>query len=146
MNITAINTLAELLENIPPETKQGFNMISYFREVDERYASDDDRTNVNHQCGTVACVAGWAAIYLKNDGQGVLKRPRAHTSIGNTIRTANEIMGLDQLQSRKLFEPMNNGPHKDIIKDWSKVTPGQAAKVLRHLASTGEVDWEVAFA
>ena len=39
---------------------------------------------------------------------------------------------------------MNYG-FEDGDVDWDEVTPQEAAKVLRHLAETGEVDWEVAF-
>ena len=67
MNKTAINTLINLLENIPPELKQGFNMHDFKSNL-----APGDRSNVDHPCKTVACIAGWTAQHLKRDGSGLL--------------------------------------------------------------------------
>lgn len=155
MNVTAINTLAALLENIPSRFNTGFNMNDYKIHVGPGEEWD---TNVGHECGSTACIAGWASQFLKLDGSGLLKQPRLGNEVfslaereplilyemGGWAATAGGILGLDLYQAECLFEPMNHNP--DLFDaDWEKVTPRQAAKVLRRLAKTGEVDWEVAF-
>ncbi|MDZ5696686.1 hypothetical protein [Chelativorans sp. M5D2P16] len=52
---------------------------------------------------------------------------------------------LDRATALSLFEPMNER-FSTLDVDCGSVGPRQAAKVLRHLAKTGEVDWEIAFA
>jgi len=147
MNITVINAVAELLKNIPPKLNTGFNMGSYSQEV----ADSDYSTNVEHKCGTTACIAGWVAEFFKTDGT-LLKRRRTDEQIqrmgygGVTpySEVAAGILGIDDRTAYELFEPMNARPSL-AAADWDAVTPQQAAKVLRHLATTGEVDWKVAF-
>ena len=63
MNVTAINNLANLLENIPPKSEQGFNMERYWGTID-----DETSVHVKHECGSTACIAGWAAQFLDEDG------------------------------------------------------------------------------
>lgn len=150
MNITAINTLINLLENIPPETKQGFNMRYYHENA---YGED---VNVGHECGTVACLAGWTAEHLSLKGDRVLKLPRTKDSIKNYgpglhwmtghHELAQEILGLTEDEADRLFTPMDydSNPELDLVA-WDRVKPAQAVKVLKHLRDTGEVDWTVAF-
>ena len=64
MNKKAILNLANLLENIPPETGIGFNMDTY-----NSPAEDYTMTNVNHPCDTVACIAGWASYFMTKSGE-----------------------------------------------------------------------------
>lgn len=160
MNVEAINTLASLLEAIPPETKQGFNMESYISDVTNNDGEPEtvDSNHVEHECNTTACIAGWAASYLKADGKGVRKRARTQNEIWEaqapsifplSCASANlgaAILGLTPQQARALFEPMNwiDYGGRNPEPDFSAVTPQQAALVLRDLAKTGEVHWEVA--
>lgn len=155
MNITAINTLARLLDNIPSKFDTGFNMGGYIRDVrDELEFGDEVKTHVGHQCGTTACIAGWASLHVTKEGT-LLSKGRTSNEIyevadeldGTDLSTyataAQNILGLDDDQAALLFEPMNFGDHGN--HDWDEVTPRQAAKVLRHLVKTGDVDWGVAF-
>lgn len=140
MNITAIHTLAETLENLPPEKKVGFNMGTYHHDLASDFGPME--TNVGHQCGTVACIAGWASMFLREDGTGLLQRPRREIDIPAFDDLGAHLLGLDENQANSLFEPMNyEFENADI--DWGQITPAQAAKVLRHLAATGEVDWSI---
>lgn len=151
MNTTAITALATLLTNIPSKYDTGFNMEWYSVETE---ANPEVKENVGHQCGTVSCIAGWAAQFLNFDGT-LRDTPRKESQMleefGIDIPVyapepivAAKLLGLDELDADILFEPMNNSLlfHDE---DWDAVTPRQAAKVLRHLAKTGEVNWEVAF-
>ncbi len=156
MNIVAINALAGLLENIPSRFEQGFNMSSYLATQGDE-AFDEDHTNVGHHCGTTACIAGWASSFLQRDGT-LLNEARTHAQMAlmhsdgighpswNThAGLAAGLLGLDSEEAERLFEPMNTDFERDDI-EWSEVSPRQAAKVLRHLAKTGEVDWNVGLA
>lgn len=83
-----------------------------------------DQTQFFHPCGTPGCIAGHAVTMLGSDEKGP-----------NTSEIAREELGLDEVQATALFFvwPFTINP-----------TAKQAATVLRHLARTGEVDWEVA--
>ncbi|APH74136.1 hypothetical protein [Aquibium oceanicum] len=150
MNTTAITALANLLTNIPSKYDTGFNMEWYSVETEP---NPEVKENVGHQCGTVSCIAGWAAQFLNFDGT-LRDTPRKesqmveefgidHPTYAPEPIVAAKLLGLDELDAETLFEPMNYGPA--IHLEWDEVTPRQAAKVLRHLAKTGEVEWEVAF-
>lgn len=71
-----------------------------------------------HNCGTVACVAGWT--------NKVFNTPASAAAAG-------DILGLSDDVSELLFLP----------EGWTEndIKPDQAVRTLRHLAETGEVDW-----
>ncbi|RWI47582.1 MAG: hypothetical protein EOR25_15640 [Mesorhizobium sp.] len=138
MNVIAINNLAAFLENIPSKHNRGFNMTSYMGSTDL-----DERTNVGFQCNSTACIAGWASLVLGKNGE-IRKTARKKSEVDDFYEDfATELLGLDYRTGLELFEPMNQ-----IVElmeaDWDEVTPRQAAKVLRNLAKTGEVDWSIA--
>ncbi len=123
MHVENILKVADAIEqhSIPD---LGFNMNLWF-EGDGTYADFS-----GHRCGTVACIGGTAGLVIEG------------------IKDCNEIdaariLGLgdgDGYDDRagQLFYP------KSIESvDWSKITPAQAARTLRHLAATGTVDWDL---
>lgn len=74
-------------------------------------------------CGTAACIGGWAqALY----------HARTHADIG-------DILGLTRDQVSRLFYPHELPDDYD----WSDITPTQAVRVLDHLLTTEDVDWNV---
>lgn len=77
-------------------------------------------------CGTVGCIAGWAHQTFGDGNYGV-----------NICRAAEEHLDLNEHDAGELFIPATDNSLDDIV-------PSQAAKVLRHLAATGKVDWSVA--
>lgn len=92
----------------------------------EANEGDFDMSNWTHSCGTPACIGGWAAWEA-------LDRPSVLPSIFPHGR-ASSWLDISDEQGDALFIP-------DI---WlSAVTASQAATVLRHLAETGEVDWNI---
>ncbi|TIQ64400.1 MAG: hypothetical protein E5X41_17215 [Mesorhizobium sp.] len=138
MNVIAINNLAAFLENIPSKHDRGFNMTSYVAA-----GVSVEQTNVGFQCNSTACIAGWASLVLGENGE-IMKTARKTSEVDDFYEDfATELLGLDYRTGLELFEPMNQ-----IVElmeaDWDEVTPRQAAKVLRHLARTGEVDWSIA--
>lgn len=81
-------------------------------------------------CGTQACIAGHAVILRK--GLAYASKMNAH----RIALEAEEILGLDRGKANDLFTP---APGEGYLND-----PRRAARVLRHLAETGDVDWNIA--
>jgi hypothetical protein len=107
----------------------GFNMRWLFLKREPRRPDEIDMSG--HDCGTVACIAGWALAVKKGS------QPRnAKKAEGEALITAEEYLGLNQYEAHALFFPPERH-ERDI-------TPSEAVAVLRHLAETGEVDWSVA--
>ena len=116
MNKERIIELADFLYRLdnPRYPNLGFNMEHWF------CASECQRDYSGNSCGTVACVAGWAALaYGKNPQESY-------------YQAGIRILGLEINQATRLFSPLNSG---------YKATNKQAAATLLHLAKTGEVDW-----
>ena len=83
-----------------------------------------------HQCGTSACIAGWAMLmYSENPEDG-----------GNAMYEGQRLLGLTSGQARKLFlayEPDGN----QIAM--GNITNQQAINTLERLLATGEVRWDL---
>jgi hypothetical protein len=117
MNRERILALADLIEEQPhtdEEADEGFTMES-----------------ITHDCGTPACIAGWAAWEALGRQRGDLYS--IHTDLDAKAR---EFLDIDPLKAEDLFYP----PFPIV---YATVTPSEAAATLRHLAETGEVDWSV---
>lgn len=112
MHKDRILALADLIEQQPhtsPSSERGFTMADF-----------------THDCGTPACLAGWAAWESEN-------RPEViEWSLAASKATQFLCIGYDMAD--ELFEP-------DDIAGWDRITPAHAAFTLRHLAETGVVDW-----
>ena len=115
MNVERINLLADVIE-VEPEVKvslprSGFDMRREF-----------------HECGSPACIEGYA-------------RKLFRCPLGEDLLP---VLGITPSQAIELFMPGNC--HASFLASpgnplW--VTPQHAAAVLRHLARTGKVDWSV---
>lgn len=109
----------------------GFNMGDF---ISHRH---DDLSG--HDCGTTACIAGWAASIAKEFTNG---EQLYSFHFGTSIRgTAARFLGLTDADIvYKLFTPDQTdlGKPSPYTADSAK-----AVRVLRHLAATGEVDWSV---
>lgn len=94
-------------------------------------------------CQTAACIAGYAvcAAHGEDRAKQAVFRPEGRLKLFPGHRgiqdEAARILGLTEEQSDQLF----------VMDGWDhpmeKVTKKQAAKVLRHLAETGKVDWGI---
>lgn len=109
--------LADVIEK--GSDQLGFNMAFY-----EYLTSNPDLDMSGHKCGTVACIAGWAVHTFPPDDR-----------YATAWTAARDQLGLTTFQADQLFEP-------SVDAAYEKATPEIAAKVLRHLAETGEVEWE----
>lgn len=116
MNTDRIRQLADIIErqpHTPITAESGFNM-----------------DNWTHDCGTPACICGWANS-VQNELNGTEHR------IGSPMHARNWL-GLTTEQGEDLFRPFGID---NLL--WDSITPTHAAAVLRHLADTGKVDWSV---
>ena len=91
-------------------------------------------------CESASCLAGHAVVYF---GDTDLLKQSALMNLGQSLFAfanwthdfAAELLGLGKEQAHDLFIP-----DEDMF-DYTEITQQEAAKVLRHLAATGKVDW-----
>lgn len=118
MNIENLKRLADHVDALPltpPDADAGFNMSRY-----------------TFECGTPACLAGHAwAMAINYDPNAVASRHDV-----NTIAT--EWLDLDDEEADLLF--LNT----ECTLDIARITPQEAATVIRDFIETGEVRWGVA--
>ena len=138
----AVNQLADLLDQIqhtdPTSYHQGdwgLEMVDHL--LLQRFTPQPPGTRwPQTNCSSNACIAGWAVAY-----HGTEDRIREYRELnyGETMipEYARELLGLSHVQYKKLF--FNSIPYMD-----REPTPAEAARVLRHLAATGNVDWNTA--
>lgn len=112
MNIDRLTTIAEWLEAGAPR-RDGVDGFD-MRAWRDPFAS----------CGTTCCIAGAAVEFFGNGGRD------------DIAYTAARLLGLEELPWMRLFIPAFR---KARIGD---ITPAWAARCIRKLIATGEVDWE----
>lgn len=102
-------------------------------------ASDSNENYFNmaithFDCGAPACIAGWAEHLFGSED---------YPSMDSL---AKDLLGLDRAKSQVLFAPSQPGAYFLAGSDSdSYITAKHAAAVLRNLADTGRVDWNVRF-
>lgn len=122
-------------EGNPRDAEDGFTMVC-----------------ITHHCGTPACIAGYAYTLALNDvteeGREYCednRNPYNVTSswLNDTLGPDGRTVG-DYEMLLPLFEPRTHvGKKRIYTEDWYDITPAQAAKVIRHLAATDEIDWSI---
>lgn len=118
MNKERILDLADIIENDRLPLVE-FNMMNWALQ----------RSDIHPECGTAACIAGYAVCAAHGNKWA---KERAERKCGAFIpRVAQRILGLGNVQATNLF-------HGSTTRDRSL-----AARVLRHLAKTGKVDWSI---
>lgn len=136
MNVENILKVADAIEN-RQIAWLGFNMRSWYAHKQDDEFGVPYKDNSGHNCGTVACIAGWAsAVELGAEAFSKIitdTREDGRMLIGlNLLTSPEEYLGLSDGQRTSLF----HGAHGDTSSD-------QAVRTLRHLAATGKVDWTV---
>jgi hypothetical protein len=111
-------------------TKIGFNMIPWFSKEGEESTNYEDKTGYN--CGTVACMAGWAYFLSGGSFRKAVLNSRDGSHI---IERARKYLGLDPPTASNLFVP-------DYVLR-KNTTTKDAALVLFNLVETGKVDWNI---
>lgn len=118
MNVENILKVADAIEqhSIPG---LGFNMLDW-RGPADRVVCDKS----GHNCGTVACIGGWTEAIFPKDEHG-------------RAVPAGETLDLDEDQRGRLF--FMYGTRRSL----GSVKSDHAVRTLRHLAATGEVNWDL---
>ena len=149
MNTERINQLADDLDKVQAVNPKGFNMSTWgygmiaslcnlpdYNSVSFQAIALDDRIDY---CGTAGCIAGWTTL---------LHGETYHAE--QPMVFARRYLELDEEMAPYLFMP---NEHEDDASDdynagrviYAQINAGMAAKVLRHLAATGDVDWNQAY-
>ena len=108
----------------------GFNMD--WLETERIYRLSGHREivrkdNTGRDCGTIACIAGWACRLA---------------GVPANFGSARKFLGIPENLRDPLFYAHGSAV-QDRLED---IQPQTAVAVLRHLAETGEVDWNRALA
>lgn len=136
MNIDRLTEIAEWLEAGAPEkcNISGFNMNTFGEKS---------------SCGTVCCIAGSAnAFHFESIGEKWNVYDLDDPGLASTL------LGLTEDQSYRLFYPEswagNVGCRNPELKldwkgeqPWHNISPQHAARVIRNLIATGDVDWNL---
>ena len=132
MHIENIGILASALDLVEKQIPEKFDLRewgTYMGEVLEKYSEEDLLTRL-FLCGGPGCIAGWTK-FLFDDGAGE----------EGTADFAARCLGLDIRQAYQLFTPFEAVLNDETGLVYEEITAGMAARVLRHLSSTGVVDW-----
>lgn len=136
MNTERLSAVADAIERGSPATSNlGFNMRDFAAHVD---AQHKDYTGRAPTCGTVACIAGWAASLAAQSP--VTPQNRYSSGATGIFNTARNYLGLTEEEADSLFYVIEMGGYADdaIL---TQITSAQAVAVLRHAAATGTIDW-----
>ncbi len=124
MNVERIRELADIIgrqQHTDINAKSGFTMSDF-----------------DHECGSPACIAGWAIELhspISNQVSGGLWHRKVPKNKSYS-EFAAELLEIDEETRAYLFFGDGSMSLEDI-------TPRHAAAVLRNLAATGKVNWSV---
>jgi hypothetical protein len=135
LNKLLLGKIARWLEAGAPEVSEldlrGFDMNNWRYTVDQngrRWYSKED----GPKCGTQCCIAG-AAVQFDN--------PKARVPEGHPIANrATKLLGMTDDAAAVLFTP-NGFTETTGVEALRDVDTAWAARVIRKLIKTGEVDW-----
>jgi hypothetical protein len=130
MNTTNLQRIRDLIASQPPEA---LKMDAWFTGADyDLKWNDEDQLvsivipEIEHTCGTAACIGGWAMVQLSHDlGTQDIPSPDGFST------EARNFLGLTPTQAGELFYPSNITAR----------TQADALATLDHLIATGEVKW-----
>lgn len=144
LNIAALDRVAKWLEAGAPCTATPGGVPVTGFDMSRGVAIDAEG------CGTVCCIAGAACQFegVTNAAAGImLADDRTGYELGwwganGVAMQAQEILGLTSEQADSLFTPIgyNSDEWED---DYRPLTAALAARVIRHLIATGDVNWEL---
>ena len=109
----------------------GFNMRNYF--------SDNYQDQSGHNCGTVACIAGYATyMYVDTYADKAVQDLTMFTSF-IVKRVAQRALELTDDERAKLFAPVTTLVQTE---NWEDIPAHVAVEVLEMFAHTGIIDWD----
>ena len=127
VNKTNMLAVAEYIQNLPIER---FQMNTWITPSQPRYQNPDGTPT--HSCETTACIAGWTVRLL---------RPwelAGMTGLNEIQGMAAFLLGLDLETAHRLFLAVNH-PWEE---NYYYMSGADAARTLRHLAHTSQIQWE----
>ena len=146
MNKENMLELAELLESIPDEQ---FNMDHWLLNNDP-FNRFEEREFDPHNCNTVGCIAGWAAL-LESDFKRTLGE------VFKVSEIAKNWLGLTSIEAYNLFHTHKNSVwyfylqdincdyfYDDIEEQYEDISKLDASYVIRQIAN-GEIDINLEF-
>lgn len=153
MNIQRLTKLAEWLEGGAKHERIEFDMS---KGVMVRTPEDYDPTDPAHSvCSTVCCLAGAAVqFFAEPEEKSEINSEAMTEDDGEAVwdhvwPVAQEALGLTEDQAHLLFEPSRYQPDREggvIFHYRGNLSlfndPAWAARTIRHLIETGEVDWD----
>jgi hypothetical protein len=134
LNVDAINNVIASIRGELEVTKDiGFNMDYPLSSVGALSALGDYKIpdHSSRGCGTVACIAGHAAVLALNGGRPLNK--------WDVFDIASDYLGIRRLDQNELFYAYSL-PNGSL----GKIHPEQAIRALEILRDTGEIDWQTA--
>jgi hypothetical protein len=130
-NIENIRRLAARLR--APSTQGHFDMKVFFNSMSGNISTIPMGEDI-HNCGTIACIAGFATALAMPDAS----EEDVRTGYEGYDRIGQRFLGLTDDQRQQLFLPSNSEVQCHLV------TAEVAAGVLDNLALTGEITWPVA--
>ena len=145
LNIAALDRVAKWLEAGAPHTATPGGIPVTGFDMSRGVAIDADA------CGTVCCIAGAvcqfegvtnaevADMLAADEGNW---RELSWWGLGGVAVQAQEILGLTSEQAESLFTP-DGYADAETDAEYRPLTAALAARVIRHLIATGDVNWEL---
>lgn len=142
MHTERLTTIAEWLEAGAKHERITFDMNSGIK-LEDADLSDPESVS---SCGSSCCIAGAAVQFF--DPASVLARAKVESVFavddddrnftwGWVSEHGRSLLGLDERTAEMLFCPWRySGEYETEYSD-----PAWAARTIRHLIATGEVDW-----
>ena len=146
MNVERINQLADDLDKVQAVNSTQFSMSYWgyhmFRDIgafDSNETPTISTDDLIEQCETAGCLAGWATLLYgtPNDSMHPNGFAERHLELNE-----NEAHDLFTPEEHDEDDSDDNNANRVI---YAQINAGMAAKVLRHLANTGDVDWNQAY-
>jgi hypothetical protein len=137
MNAARVTALADAIE--AGHKGLGFNMAQY-----RTRANTSTPDQGAHNCGTVACIGGWAEALFGESGRASKLDPRRAGKSCDPLLLATYLLDLTAIQGIRLMCPNASG-YGDISRQrLDRISQASAVATLRHLAATGNVAWRAA--
>lgn len=155
MNKENLQKLITHLEKMPPKA---FNLAYWLKNEEDGISSmlpfdssgaaaviETQLSSKTHECGTVGCIAGYAALLAESEGKA--------RKWDDVRSVANQWLSAEFMETNYLFIPMSAAQEQEegemersatipVLLD--KVSVKRVINVLKHLLATGEVDWSKA--
>lgn len=130
LNVENLTRLRDTILAVPDQ----FDMEHWARDASGNSTTRDQL--LAHNCGTAACIGGWASVIFFQESADPDPVMVSEYEVA-------EVLGIEDWQADQMFFPARRTPDGNCPYQTTNV---QAARVIDHLIETGEVDWEVAFA